>query len=67
MKKKTKRKSEVTAVNRKRALWITAALGLIGLICAVAIIADNYAKKLFELISNGDLELDDGELTSQGQ
>lgn len=46
-------------MNKKRALWITAALGLIGLICAVAVIVNNYAKTLFELILNGDLELDD--------
>ena len=46
-------------MNKKRALWITAALGLIGLICAVAAIVEESAKKFFELISNGDLELDD--------
>lgn len=54
MKKPTKSK-------KKRVIWFTALIGLAAVICGIVTIVNYFTKTLFDLISNGDLELDDEE------
>ena len=47
------------STKKKRTLWITALLGLAAVICGIVTIVNYFTKTLFDLISNGDLEIDD--------
>ena len=50
-----------TKSKKKRGGWCTALIGLAAVICGIVTIVNYYTKTLFDLISNGDLELDDEE------
>lgn len=51
-------KKQLTS-KKKCTLWITALLGLAAVICGIVAIVNYFTKTLFDLISNGDLEIDD--------
>ena len=51
-------KKQLTS-KKKCTLWITALLGLAAVISGIVTIVNYFTKTLFDLISNGDLEIDD--------
>ena len=64
MKKKTRKRSKQSmkkqlTSKKKCTLWITALLGLAAVICGIVTFVNYFTKTLFDLISNGDLEIDD--------
>ena len=50
-----------TKSKKKRAICFTALIGLAAVLCGIVTIVNCFTKTLFDLISNGDLELDDEE------